>query len=69
VYVDILIKIEYRRFEFFLVAIFIYCEDPRGNIPKAVWSWAAKVCRIMSNQIFELFFVLVWCSIICKINP
>jgi hypothetical protein len=46
VYVDILIKLNIADLSFFLVAIFIYCEDPRGNIPKAVWSWAAKVCRI-----------------------
>ncbi|CAF4602258.1 unnamed protein product [Rotaria sp. Silwood1] len=25
-----------------LKSVFVYCEDPRGNIPKAVWSWAAK---------------------------
>ncbi|UJR13762.1 hypothetical protein I4U23_000772 [Adineta vaga] len=25
-----------------LQSVFVYHEDPRGNIPKAVWSWAAK---------------------------
>lgn len=27
----------------FLLAFFIYHEDPRSKIPKAVWTWAAKV--------------------------
>ncbi|CAF1452492.1 unnamed protein product [Adineta ricciae] len=25
-----------------LKSVFVYYEDPRGNIPKALWSWAAK---------------------------
>jgi hypothetical protein len=37
---------KYRRYlRFFFVAVYLYYEDPRGHIPKAVWSWAAKVCR------------------------
>ncbi len=41
-YVNILLRLIKK---YFFVAVFLYYEDPRGNIPKAVWSWAAKVCK------------------------
>jgi hypothetical protein len=47
----------------FFLAYVLYSEDPRGNFPKAVWHWAAKVCRkffflkILSDYVaFSLVF-------------
>ena len=35
---------EYHKDSFLVcLAVFIYQEDPRGKLPKAIWSWAAKV--------------------------
>lgn len=42
-FVFILMPIDILFFYNIFLAIFIYLEDPRGNIPKPIWSWAAKV--------------------------
>jgi hypothetical protein len=51
------ILIKFHILYFFFVAVFIYYEDPRGNIPKAVWIWAAKVCKDIFTKLNYYFFL------------
>ena len=62
-------RFEYHKdsFLFFCLAVFTYHEDPRGKLPKAIWSWAAKVCRNILRFIHFVFLLsLVWCSTLCE---
>lgn len=46
----------------FNLALFVYYEEPRGNIPRALWAWAAKVRHggfSREQHLIEWIFVLV----------